>query len=170
MTGQSGQKTTGGKISPLSKFVSTPGEKVRQGASDPLYEITEVNNGISLSLRMGRGRRIALRITKFRNNRGHARESYDPRSFTLPWILAHRSRIITHRIVASRESLNVHRIFLCSQKKKRTCRGIFAAVDLIFPVRSDPIIRGNLTRRLWSVRKSTEKKKKLFRLKCRLRN
>lgn len=53
MTGQSGQKTTGGKISPLSKFVSTPGdegEKVRQDAGDPLYEITEVNNGISLFL------------------------------------------------------------------------------------------------------------------------
>lgn len=50
MTGQSGQKTTGGKISPLSKFVSTPGdrEKVRQGTGDPLYKITEVNNGISL--------------------------------------------------------------------------------------------------------------------------
>lgn len=81
MTGQSGQKTTGGKISPLSKFVSTPGdgEKVRQGAGDPLYKITEVNNGISL-FRSGsregeKGERIALRITKFRNNRGHARES-----------------------------------------------------------------------------------------------
>lgn len=87
MTGQSGQKTTGGKISPLSKFVSTPGdegEKIRQGVGDPLYEITEVNNGISPSLRIGRGRRIVLRITKFRNNHGHARGSHSPRSFMLP--------------------------------------------------------------------------------------
>lgn len=52
-------------------------------------------------------------------------------------------------IGSSRESLNVHRIFFMHiEKKKRTCRGIFAAVDSIFPVRSDPITRGNLTRRL----------------------
>lgn len=107
MTGQSGQKTTGGKISPLSKFVSTPGDGENRdiGAGDPLYEITEVNNGISaslsLSLPVGEredGKRKANRITKFRNNRGHARESYSRESIihapvnpTRPSFADHRS-------------------------------------------------------------------------------
>jgi len=161
MTGQSGQKTTGRKISPLSKFVSTPrdgGEKVRQGAGDPLYEITEVNNGISLSLRMGKGRRIALRITKFRNN------------FVVT--LADRTALDHSRsresspivrgpspIGPSRKSLNVHRIFLCRQRKKASI-----GEHLLLSIRVFPFVPSQLheeiSRTVYEVlRKSTEKKK-----------